>query len=125
MSYLIRIGQAEYHVWKGYNTFTLEKRIEYLKLAGNSYPFEYHFRIIAASELGRLAVNNNSIDFAKLALPLLNKAIEIDVSPELLGPASVINYGVGNVREAKIFYSLFKQTAKRSNYLDFMKGILQ
>jgi hypothetical protein len=116
---------AEYHVWKGYNSVDLNTRIEHFKLASKVYPFKYHFRIIAASELGRLAVNNNSMMFGKLALPVLNDALKVDVSPELLGPAVVINYGVGNVEQAKTYYSLFKQTAKRSNYLDFLKGALQ
>lgn len=100
--------------------------MKYFKLSKEYYPFDYHFRIVSSIELSKLAINNNSMEYAIKALPVLNNALIIDgYSPELLGPAVIINYGVGNVKEAKQYYSLFKQTAKRSNFLDFMKGQLQ
>lgn len=126
MVYSVNLIYAEHYVWKGYKSVVLEDKLTYFKLGREHYPFDYHFRIAASIELSKLAINGNSMEYGQKALPILNEALKIDgYSPELLGPAVIINYGVGNVKEAKVYYSIFKQTAKRSNFLDFMKGYLQ
>jgi len=96
--YSARLLQAEYYAWKGYNSVVLDERLKYFKLSKEYYPFDYHFRIVSSIELSKLAINNNSMEYAIKALPVLNNALIIDgYSPELLGPAVIINYGVGNV----------------------------
>lgn len=113
---------AEFYASKAHHSLILEDRIKYFSLSKFYYPFEYSFRIVVASEMARLAVNNNSVHFAKLALPYLNEVLKTDLySPEVLAPAVIINYSLGNVKEAKYYHSIFKQTAKRSKFLDFMK----
>lgn len=117
--------QAEWYAWKGFNSVFIENRLKYFELSKNYYPLEYTFRISGAVDISQLALNNNSMEFAKQALPVLNEALKRDLySPELLAPAVVINYGMGDIEKAKFYFDLYKQTAKRSTYLDFMKGQL-
>lgn len=114
---------AEYQTYLGYRSRVIETRINYLKKAQSVYPFDYVYRIGPSIELSKLAINNNNVFFGKLALQELKAILKHDkYSPELLAPDAIMNYGVGNVKEAKNSYLLFKQTAKKSNYLDFMKG---
>ena len=111
---------------KGYQSRNLDERILYLKISQKTYPYYYPFRTAPSIEYSKLAINNNSIEFARRAIPELNKTLLTDLySPELLAPSVIINYGLGNVKQAEIYYHLFKHTAKSSNYLDFMKGNFQ
>lgn len=114
---------AEYQLQLGLSTNNLNERIYHLQEARLTYPFQYFNRVVLAIEFSRLAINNNSVEYGKIALPELNNVLKSDLySPEVLAPAAVINFGLGNTKEAQQYYSLFKQTAKRSSYLDFMKG---
>lgn len=108
---------------KGYQSRNIQERISYLKVSQKTYPYYYPFRISPSIEYSKLAINNNSVEFGKYAIKELNEALLIDLySPELLAPAAIINYGFGNVDISKTYLKLFKHTAKKSDYLNFMKG---